>query len=140
MCAITTAPRLLADLSHRGFALRTVAGKIVVTPASRLTPEDRDAIGKCRAELLKILSPCEPWKASTALRLMAEADALVERLGVSGLQPEVADGAAMVTSAFETRDVETLRFAAGEFALMVRKHANQNAKSRVSNEFRAVEG
>lgn len=121
MTATQTAPELLADLAQRGFSLRTVAGKIVVTPASRLTPEDRDAIGNCRADLLAILSPGEPWNTATALRLMVDADAMVERLGVSGRHPAIADAAAMVTSAFATGDMETLQFAVGQFLTLLRE-------------------
>jgi hypothetical protein len=129
---LTTPPasELLVDLARRGLSLRVVAGKIMVTPASRLTPKDRETIGKYRVDLLAMLSPGEPWNTTTALRLMNEADALAERLSVSGRHPEMADAAAMVTSAFATPDLETVRFAVGQFTALVRKHATKRDSDR----------
>ena len=66
----------------------------------------------------------ESWDQREALRLMAEADALVERLGVDGLHPVVADAATVVGSAFAARDLATVRFACSQFAAMVRELAH----------------
>jgi len=54
---------------------------------------------------------------------MADADALVERSGVDGRAPTIRDAAAVVFSAYLTRDMETLRYALAEFALVVRQLA-----------------
>ena len=71
-------------------------------------------------ETVPYRTACEPWDQPAALRLMAEADALVEKFGVDGRHPAIVDAAAMVGSAFETRDMETVRFATAEFAATVR--------------------
>src|SRR5262245_34205532 len=57
----------------------------------------------------------EPWNPAEACRLTAEVNALVGDLGLDGRDPEVADAAAVVASAYRTRDMETVRFACGEF-------------------------
>jgi hypothetical protein len=116
MPASITPPALLATLSRRGFTVRAVGGFISVIPASELTADDREAIRQRRDELLAVLSPAEPWNLDTAIRLMDEADALVEQLSVDGRHPAIA-AAAMVSSAFATRDRETVRFAVAEFAV-----------------------
>lgn len=61
--------------------------------------------------------PCGPvpWDQREALRLIEDADALVERFGVSGTISEVRAAAGAVSSAFATRDLETLRRACAEF-------------------------
>jgi hypothetical protein len=115
-----TAPALLTEFARRGLTLRAVAGRLSVSPATALTVNDREVIREHRDELLAVLSPVEPWNLAMAIRLMHDADALVEQLGVSGRHPAIADAAAMVTSAHATRDMETIRFAVAEFALFVR--------------------
>jgi hypothetical protein len=69
----------------------------------------------------------EPWDQCEGLSLMAEADALVEWLGVYGLHPAIVDAAAMVGCAFATHDLETLRFACAEFTVTVARIANRRA-------------
>jgi hypothetical protein len=131
MGAPMTAPALLADFGRRGLALRASADRLCVSPASALTESDRGAIRQHRDELLALLSPAEPWDAEAALRLAHDADSLVGQLGVSGRHPAVADAAAMVVSALATRDMETLRFAAAEFAAVVRELTRkQTARAR----------
>ena len=125
MPVLMTAPALLAGLSNRGFTLRAVSGRLAVSPATSLTAADRDAIYERRNELLAILSPGEPWNPGVAIRLMHDADTLVEEMGVSGRHPAIADAAATVTSAFATRDMETLRFAMSEFVSVVRRVAHE---------------
>ena len=61
------------------------------------------------------------WNSEEASRLMSDADTLVERLGANGTNPEVRAVAALVASAYATRDVETLRFACAEFQAAVRR-------------------
>jgi hypothetical protein len=51
---------------------------------------------------------------------LSEADGLVEALGVPGTHPGIAAAADVVTSAVLTGDVETVRFAVAEFAVMVK--------------------
>jgi hypothetical protein len=149
MPAPMTAPVLLSDLVRRGFTLRAVAGRLAVSPATALTASDREAIRERREELLTTLSlsdcqvayvsSCpqsdrstgdgspkrvgEAWNRKLAIRLMYDADTLVERSEVSGRHPAVADAAAMVASAFASRDMETLRFALAEFAVLIRQLA-----------------
>jgi hypothetical protein len=60
---------------------------------------------------------------------MELADGLIERLGVDGQHPAIADAAAMVTSAYRTRDMETIRFACQEFEAAVRGLAAERTKS-----------
>lgn len=68
----------------------------------------------------RLLVGAEPWDQRAALRLIVDADALVEQLGVDGQHPVIVSAAAMVTNAFATRDMETLRFAVAEFTVLVR--------------------
>jgi hypothetical protein len=77
------APDLLADLTRRGFTFRVLLGGLPVSRASVLTSEDREAIRERRDELLATLSPAERWDSSVAVKLMCDADALVERSGES---------------------------------------------------------
>jgi hypothetical protein len=123
-----TAPAILVDFARRGFTLRAVAGRLSVSPASALTSTDRDTIRRRRNELLSILAPGEPWDQQAAIRLMLDADALVERLGVDGRHPAISDTAAAVASAYRMRDLETLRFAVAEFEATVRGVAAGRAK------------
>jgi len=125
MPAPLTAPALLADFTRRGFTFRPVAGRLSVSPATALTAGDREAIRERRDELLAVLSPAEPWNLATAIRLMHDADTMVEQLGVSGRHPAVADLAAMVVSAFATRDMETVRFAVTEFTTLIGRLARE---------------
>lgn len=50
------AHELLLNLAARGIRLAVQDGRLVVTPASRLTDSDRDAIRNCRGELLALLA------------------------------------------------------------------------------------
>jgi hypothetical protein len=125
-----TSSTLLSDLTRRGFTVRAAGESIAVAPASELTPDDRQSIREHRAELLALLSLAEPWNADTAIRLMSEADALVERLHVDGQHPAIMAAAAMVTSAHATHDLETVRFAVVEFITLVRQLAGASGSER----------
>ena len=135
------APVLLGEFVRRGFTLRVVAGGLSVAPAAALTLDDRAAIRARRDELLALLSvpdgrptdgpatrPGEPWNVRVALKLMADADGLVERLGVDGRHPVIVDAAALVVSAYQTHDLETVRFAVTEFVVAVRERARRAAE------------
>lgn len=63
------------------------------------------------------------------VRLLADADRAVETFGVSGTHPEVASAAEMVTSAVLTGDVETVRFAATEFVIVVKAATRNQLKT-----------
>lgn len=76
-----------------------------------------------KREAAPLLTGAEPWDRRAAVRLLLDADALVERLGIDGRHPAVRDAAAMVTSAFGTRDPETVRFAVAEFTALIRRLA-----------------
>ena len=117
------------------------AGKLQVRPASLLTLEERGWVIAHANEILArltgaaantdvTLSGNEPWNRRVAIKLMADADALVERLGVNGRHPDVRNAAAMVASASDTRDLETLRFAVTEFKLVVREVAHRATKRK----------
>jgi hypothetical protein len=54
---------------------------------------------------------------------MEFADAMVERLGVSGIHPDVRAAAAAVGAALDFRDIQAVRFACGEFAVAVHRVA-----------------
>jgi hypothetical protein len=120
MPAELTPSALLADLARRGFTVRAVAGAISVSPASALTPGDRDAIRRLRIELLATLSPGVRWDTATALGLMEAADSLVERLGVDGRHPSVARAAAKVCAAHAAQGMGAVRLACRGFEAVVR--------------------
>jgi hypothetical protein len=140
MPAPITAPALVADFARRGFTLRAVAGRLSVSPATALTTTDRETIRERRNELLSVLSPGEPWDLVTAVRLMHEADTLVVQLGVSGRHPAVVAASAMVTSAFATHDLETVRFAVSEFAVLIRRLARERVHTDETGQKRANPG
>ncbi len=85
-----------------------------------------------------VVFPVEPlrlakWSEAdehVANRLMEAADALVERIGVSGSDPSVRDAAAIVGSALAFQNLETVRFACSEFAVVVRTVAAQMNRPR----------
>lgn len=52
-----TAAALVQDLRTRGFKLQAADGRLVVTPASRLTDADRELIKRHRDELLALANP-----------------------------------------------------------------------------------
>ncbi len=118
-----TASALITSLRARGFRLAVVNGSLRVSPASAITSGDREAIRAVLPALLATLCDVEPWDGETARRLMESADALVGRLGVDGTRPEIADAVAVVVSAHATKDMETLRLAVTEFAVVVRRFA-----------------
>src|SRR4051812_43358900 len=66
-----------------------------------------------------LTAPTRDW-CREALVLLEAAEALVEKLGVSGRHPDVKDAAAVVTSAYNSGDLETVRFACSEFVATVR--------------------
>ena len=47
---------LLACLNESGFAVRADAGRLLVSPASQLTPELREEIAAAKADLLELLA------------------------------------------------------------------------------------
>jgi hypothetical protein len=116
---------LVTHAAGRGVRLQAVGGVLRCLSAGPLPDDLRAALATRKAELLAHLSEPrlkggQPWDRRVALRLMEAADALVERLGVDGRHPAVAGAAAMITSAYVTRDVKTVRFACAEFEAVVR--------------------
>jgi hypothetical protein len=75
---------------------------------------------------MPLLAGLEPWDRDEAIRLMAAADELPSRSGVSGTNPDILRAAVMVVSAFQTRDIGTVRFAVAEFAVEVRRVAGRS--------------
>jgi hypothetical protein len=120
-----TVPVLLADFARRGFTLRAVSGRLSVSPATALTAADRTVIRERRTELLAALSPVEPWDTAAAIRLMFEADALVEQLGVDGRFLVIANAASKVVNVLATHDMAAFRVALSEFAVIVRATADE---------------
>lgn len=101
------------------------------TPLSPFSPLFHPPVG---TEIdLPGLSGLEPWDSLTAIILMGKGDELVERLGVSGLLPAIQTAAAMVASAYPTRDMETLRFSLAEFedAVRVESEKSKEREKRV---------
>jgi hypothetical protein len=128
-----SAADLVETLRRRGIALSEAGGRLEVRPASALTDRDREAIRSHAADLLAALqSPRapeeqagEPWDREVAIKLMFNADGLVERLGVDGHHSAIVNAATLVSSASDARDMETLRFALAEFELTVRRVARE---------------
>jgi hypothetical protein len=128
-------------LRHRGITLLAVKGKLFVRPSPLLTNEDRDAIRGNVMELVAALAAerqsaledgvevtSATWDQSVALRLMFDADTLVEQLAVDGRHPEIAAAAARVCDAHLARDARTLHQALSEFEMIVRRvHSSAGA-------------
>jgi tubulysin polyketide synthase-like protein len=51
-----TAPAFIESFAARGFSFLADGGKLIVSPASALTDEDRQAIREHKAELLDLLA------------------------------------------------------------------------------------
>ncbi len=128
-----SAATLLDALQRRGITLSAAAGRLVVHPATALTPDDRAAIRFHLAELVAVVAgarqplrgvepaaPSDPWDQPAALRLMFDADTLVERLGVDGRHPAIAAAAARAAGAYAVRDMTALRLALTQFEAAVR--------------------
>ena len=124
---------LMDTFRRRGIALSADAGRLMVRPATALTPDDREAIRRYLPELVAVLavagtpSPCpetavasNSWNRATAHQLMFDADTLVERLGVDGRHPVISTAAARVTDAHMAHDLLALRRALTEFETAVR--------------------
>jgi hypothetical protein len=85
-----TPAKLLARLRSLGFRLEAEGGKVVVTPGSRLTAPDRDAIRACRDELLGMLEGEPPGERESGEerqatpRLKAGASEIPETKGSAG--------------------------------------------------------
>jgi len=125
---------IIHALRCRGITLLAVEGKLVVRPATGLTSDDRDAIRSNVPELVAALAAerqlasqvevevgSESWDQSAALRMLFDADTLVEQLEVDGRHPEIAAAAARVSDAFVAHDMPALRRALGEFETAVRR-------------------
>ena len=136
---------LVERLRARGFTFVVEDRAVRIRPASALTAADRQAIQADLPALVALLAQTdgagghsdsttehvvavasrEPWDAREAARLMAAADAVVERLGVDGRSPEISQAAARVLSALATQDLESVRIACGEFEIAVRAEADR---------------
>jgi len=125
-----TAPALLAGFLQRGFMLRAAVDRLFVSPASALTADDRKTIFEHRNEMLALLSPCEAWNHEGAIELIHDVDCVVGACGISARDPLLSDAIAMVIDAYETRDMETLRFAVTELRLFIQQIANDESRKR----------
>lgn len=132
---------IIRTLRRRGLTLLAVEGKLMVRPATGLTTDDREAIRGKVPELVAALSAERPltpqvevevvsesWDQSAALRMLFDADTLVEQLAVDGRHPEIAAAAARVSDAHLARDARTLRRMLSEFETVVRRvHSSAGA-------------
>jgi hypothetical protein len=134
-----SAQQLLADLQEKGFALAVEGNGIRVTPATRLTPELRQAIRAAKAQLLALLPPPSAPDRTTPVPSVAavptipwngaHADALIAGLqqrrqllyGPSRWPPDPATRRRLgqwmdwVDAVFVARDLPALRRLAAEF-------------------------
>ncbi len=130
---------LLNALRHREIAVSIVGGQLVVRPAAKLTSDDREAIRCHLPELITTLtkesklptdlmssSVPDSWDQQAAIRMMFDADTLVESLGVDGRHPAITATVAQVSRAHAAQNMGALRFALGEFTTLVRKLAVQS--------------
>ena len=128
--------RYLGVLAARGITVAASPSRTLqARPGSLLTDDDRARLRECAGAILAhlgtpvtnagtiTLSGNEPWNSGVALKLMEEADALVERFGVDGRHPDVQLAAALVCSARAAKDMETLRLACREFEVALRRLA-----------------
>ncbi|QDU23914.1 hypothetical protein [Urbifossiella limnaea] len=125
-----TPSALLSALRGRGFAVAATGGKLTVRPASALTTAEQAAIvthlsGLVAAVATGVTPAVGDRDNDTAVRLLTDADTLVERLRVSGTRPEVNAAAAMVCRAYATGDLAAVRFAVAEFERVVRRLAGR---------------
>ena len=111
-----TAAALLDTLRGRGLEIRAAGGRLEVRPAGRLTPAERGAIRSHLSELLALVT----WDQDAAVRAQDAADALVERLGVSGADRRVQAAAEAIATAYAARDAAAFRAAIGAFRECVR--------------------
>lgn len=72
-----TAAALLADLSGRGFALRADGDRVLIAPASELSPDDRTAIAAVRDDLHALL---RGWDRDDPPHTLEEAAALFDAI------------------------------------------------------------
>lgn len=107
----------LSEAGEKGEKGGKGSGAMTFSPLSPFSPDGR-------ANTSPPLTGRESWNVRSAIKLMVEADVLVERLGVDGRHPEVAAAATMVVSAVATLDMETVRFAVSEFVAVVRRLAS----------------
>ena len=126
----------LRALSGRGIMVTvSPSSTLQVRPASRLTAEECNWFREHAAAILAHLvgvsgktplarnTGSEPWDSQLAIKLMWDTDRLVEQSRIDGRHPAVVQAAAMVTSAFGARDMETIRYAVSEFRVLVRQLA-----------------
>jgi hypothetical protein len=112
---------LLVRMFAAGIDMHAALPDLSFLDAPRSQP--RTEQGNPRPSEMLLLVGLEPWDRNEAIRLMAAADELPSRYGVSGAHPDILRAAAMVVSAFQTRDIGTVRFAVAEFAVEVRRVA-----------------
>jgi hypothetical protein len=83
------AAAVLADLTQRGFRLRARGPQLLVSPLSKLSSDDRDALRANRAELLRLLPDSRSGLEIAIERTAAE---LVEEAGtLASMMPLVAE-------------------------------------------------
>jgi hypothetical protein len=132
-----TVERVLELAERRNIALARIGDQLTFRGPAKAVAELRPLLVKYKPALLAILSDTganpkrakrsgdEQWDESVAMQLIANVNALLRRLGVDRRHPSIVDTSAMLRSAFETRDLETVHFACSEFKVAVRKLANR---------------
>ena len=117
-------PPLLLALARRGVTVTAEEGRLGVRPAAALTDADRAALRAGKAELLAYLTPpAGAWDIAAVRTLTADADALVERLGVSCTHPDLRPAAKRAAEAIARRDMAALVRAVRAFELLVHRLA-----------------
>jgi hypothetical protein len=110
-----TAVTVMRRLSEAGVRLAPDGPNLRIWSPTPLTPELRELIAEHKRELLEYLAI---WSQKRAIALGFEADVLVEKLGVSGTDPEIQGAADRYMTALESEDMGGIRLAC--FALEMR--------------------
>jgi hypothetical protein len=109
-----------------GYRLRADGGNLRYTPAGLLPDDLRAALLEHKADLLAYLSA---WNPAEAIRLECDADELIEKLGVDGRDPEIADAARRAIEAHHRHDMAGVRAAVAEVVTATRRLAAGRSSS-----------
>lgn len=108
----------MARLAKAGVRLAPDGSNLRFWAPEPLVPELRDSIVAHKPALLTYLAI---WSGPRAIALEQEADALIERLGVSGADPAIQEAAAKCAAAGVAKDMAALRLAVFEVETRARK-------------------
>jgi len=117
-----TPPAVIVNAADRGIRLWLENGSIRYWSPSALDPSIRQELAANKSAVIAYLGH---WSRPEAARLVAEADALVARLGVDGRDARVWAAAEAVTRATTAGDMVQLRLRVAEFEGLVRRLAEK---------------